>query len=353
MAIKKELFAQLDDKKIYSYTLKNQQGMEVACIDYGCVITSISAPDAKGKLENVVLGFNTLEDYQKYSPYFGAVCGRVAGRITRGQFELNGKKYQLATNNGDHHLHGGLEGFDKVVWNSTTVETDDELTAVFSHLSKDGEEGYPGNVEMTVKYTLTNNNEFIITYEGETDETTLLNVTNHTYFNLSGNAKRDILNHRLELKSDQFLELNNGLVPSGEQLTVEGTPFDFRKGRKIIDGTTSTHPQNQLAGAGYDHPFLLNENNQSEIVLVDDESGRCLMIETDQPCVVLYTGTQLQDDFKIGDVQSRKYLGLCLETQGVPDAINHAHFPSVVLEKDRKYHSQTKYSFGIVEKIGS
>ncbi|MFN7252649.1 MAG: aldose epimerase family protein [Anaerobacillus sp.] len=347
MGIKKEVFAELNGQKVYSYTLRNQLGIEMKCIEYGCIITDILIPDANGTVENIVLGFNTLEEYQKYSPYFGAVCGRVAGRITRGQFELDGKTYQLPVNDGNNHLHGGVAGFDKVVWNSTAIETADGLSVVFTRLSPNGEEGYPGNVEMKVTYTITNDSAFSIKYEAETDETTLLNVTNHTYFNLSGDAKRDILNHSLQLKSNQFVELNAELVPTGEQLSVEGTPFDFRTGRKIIDGATSAHPQNQLAGEGYDHPFLLSENKQNEIILSDEESGRSLVIETDQPCVVLYTGTQLQDDYKIGDVQSRKYLGLCLETQGVPDAINHPHFPSVVLKKGQKYFSETKYSFRV------
>ncbi|OIJ17040.1 galactose mutarotase [Anaerobacillus alkalilacustris] len=346
MKITKDLFAKLKGKSIYAYTLKNSHGMEVTCIDYGCIITKILIPDVNGNTENVVLGFDTLEDYQNYSPYFGAVCGRVAGRISRGQFELNGKTYQLATNNDNNHLHGGIEGFDKVVWSSRVIENEHEGSVIFTYLSKDSEEGYPGNLEVKVTYTLSEDNAFTITYEGETDKTTIVNLTNHTYFNLSGNAKRDILNHQLQLKSDQFIELNDELLPTGEHLPVEGTPFDFREGRKIVDGSYSSHPQNQLAGEGYDHPFLLNENNKEEIILIDEESGRRLVIETDQPCVVLYTGTQLQDHFKIGQTESRKYLGLCLETQGVPDAINHPHFPSIVLEKGEKYFSQTKYSFG-------
>lgn len=349
MAIKKELFATLDGTNIYSFTLTNQHGMELTCINYGCIITKILVPDAKGFIENVVLGFDTLEEYQNHSPYFGAVCGRVAGRITKGQFQLDEQTYQLPTNNGNNHLHGGFTGFDKVVWDATTNTTNEGLSVQFTRVSVDGEEGYPGNLEIKVKYTLTNNNELLITYEGQTDQTTLLNVTNHTYFNLSGNCKQDILQHQLQLKSSQFVELNLELVPTGETLSVTETPFDFRGGRKIIDGANSVHPQNQLAGEGYDHPFLLDENNQSEIILTEEISGRKLVIETDQPCVVLYTGTQLQNDFTIGDVSSRKYLGLCLEAQGVPDAINHSNFPSVVLEKGQKYFSKTKYTFGVCE----
>lgn len=346
MGIKKELFGRLNGQDVYRYTLTNDQGMEVSCIDYGCIITKINVPDEKGKVENVVLGFDTLEEYLKYSPYFGAVCGRVAGRISSGKFSLDGKEYQLATNNGDHHLHGGVTGFDKVVWNTTVAE--DRLAIEFSRLSIDGEEGYPGNLESKVTYTLSNDNTLTINYEAETDKPTLVNLTNHTYFNLSGDAKRDILNHQLQLKSDRFIELSNGLVPTGNQVSVEGTPFDFRNGQKLVNGVNSEHDQNRLVGAGYDHPFLLNTNNDREIVLEDEDSGRRLIIETDQPSVVIYSGNQLQDHYKIGNVQSRKYLGLCLEVQGLPDAINHDHFPSVVLREGETYRSKSTYTFELM-----
>lgn len=346
--IRKEEFGKIDNQVIHSYTLKNVNGMEIKCVEYGCIITDIIVQDKLRNKENVVLGFDTLEEYEKHSPYFGAVCGRVAGRITKGTFQLDRKTYNLAKNNGENHLHGGTQGFDKRVWDSTAKEKDDELSVEFSRVSEHGEEGYPGNVSIKVIYTLTNNNEFTITYEAMTDEDTLLNLTNHTYFNLSGNAKRDILDHRLQLNSFHFVELTEELVPSGDYLTVENTPFDFRKGKRLAEGVTSDHPQNILAGDGYDHPFLINKNHCGEIVLTDEESGRYLIIETDQPCVVVYNGTQLQDDYYIRGVQSKKYLGMCLETQGLPDAINHPHFPSVVLKKGEKYFSKTNYSFGLI-----
>jgi aldose 1-epimerase len=347
MKILKQGFGVLNGQTITAYTLMNDRGMEVTSLDYGCIITRILAHDQNGILENVVLGFDSIEEYVEHSPYFGAVVGRFAGRIKGAEFELNGKTYRLAQNDNGNHLHGGLQGFDKVVWRTELVENEDSVSLVFSYLSRDGEEGYPGNLQMKVTYTLNNNNELIISYEGRSDQTTLLNVTNHSYFNLSGDLRHDILNHHLTIQSSKFLELDEKLIPTGQLPAVEHTPFDFKAGRKIKDGTVSDHPQNILAGKGYDHPFILDENNNNEIVLKDEESGRMLTIETDEPAVVLYTGNQLEDHFSIRDVRGRKYLGLCLETQGLPDSIHHMEFPSNILEKDKVFRSETKYKFSV------
>jgi aldose 1-epimerase len=349
MKIEQQHFGELDGQSVTAYTLINNHGMEVTSIDYGCVITKIIAPDRNGVLENVVLGFDTIEEYVDHSPFFGAIAGRVAGRIKNAEFELNNETYHLAANNNGNHLHGGLKGFDKVIWKTKLIEAEDSVSLQFSYLSKDGEEGYPGNLEIKVTYTLTNENEFIITYIGETDKTTLLNVTNHSYFNLSGDLKRDTVHHRLALKSSKFAELDEKLIPTGELLPVDGTPFDFREGRIILDGIQSEYPQNILAGKGYDHPFLLDVNNEEEITLVDDESGRVLTIETDMPCVVLYSGNQLSgDEFEVRGVPVKNQLGLCLETQGLPDSIHQPHFPSSILEKGDVFKSVTKYKFGTI-----
>ncbi|MEH6991835.1 aldose epimerase family protein [Neobacillus drentensis] len=345
MRVLQEKFADLDGQTVTAYTMVNDNNMEVTSINYGCIITKILVPDRNGVVENVVLGFDTLEEYQKYSPYFGAVCGRHAGRIANGEITLDGTTYHLEKNNNGNHLHGGLQGFDKVVWNAEVREETDSISLQFTYLSKDGEEGYPGNLEMKVTYKLTNDNELEISYQGLSDKRTVLNVTNHSYFNLSGNLKSDILNHTLTLKSERFLELNEALIPTGEILPVEDSSFDFRTGRKIKDGTLTNNPQNIVAGNGYDHPFLLVENNNHEINLYDDESGRGLVIETDQPAVVLYTGNQLGEDLSVRGVTSRNHLGLCLETQGLPDSLHHPHFPSAVLEKDELYKSVTRYKF--------
>jgi aldose 1-epimerase len=347
MKVLQEMFGENDNKIVHSFTLINDHGVEMTCINYGCIITKIITPDKNGALENVVLGYDSLNEYVNGSSFFGAIVGRVAGRIKGGSFDLNGKTYSLAKNENSNHLHGGIKGFDKVVWNAMIIKNDTEVGVEFTYISKDGEEGYPGNLKITVTYILNNDNELSIQYTGISDADTLVNVTNHSYFNLSGNARRDILNHSLMIKSDKFLELNNELLPTGEMLAVEGTPFDFTTERLINTGVISEHPQNKLAGEGYDHPFLLNTNHDEEIVLKEPENGRTLTIETDETGVVVYSGNQLTAEGEIRGVPSRKYLGICLETQGLPDAIHHPHFPSWILEKDQQYSSVTKYKFGI------
>jgi len=345
MDVSQTVFAELDGNEIDQYTICNRNGIRVAFLNYGCIITEISVPDRNGHFENIVLGFDTLEEYIAHSPYFGAVIGRVAGRIKKGSFKLGGKHYQLPQNEGENHLHGGYKGFSDVVWDAEIVKRDGEAGVRFAYLSRDGEEGYPGKVKIQVTYLLNEQNEFKILYDGETDQDTLLNVTNHSYFNLNGNVKRDVQEHVLAMKSGQYLELAPDLLPTGKILNVENTPFDFRKGRRIRAGVESIHQQNILAGHGYDHPFLLEANRDREIILADEKSGRQLIVETDQPCVVVYSGNQLMDNFQIRGAQSKKHLGICLETQGFPDAIHHEHFPSVVLRKGESYHSETCYTF--------
>jgi aldose 1-epimerase len=346
MKVIQEVFGQINNQTVNSFTLVNDHGFELTCINYGCVITKIITPDNKGNFENIVLGYDTLEEYLDGRYFFGTVVGRVAGRIKGGSFELGGNIYTLAKNENNNHLHGGNKGFDKVLWDASVTENDEVASVQFSYLSPDGEEGYPGNVNVKVTYTVNNNNELTIQYSGLSDEKTLLNMTNHSYFNLSGNIKRDILNHSLSIKSDKFLALNGDLLPTGELLDVEGTPFDFTSDRFIQSGVDSDHPQNKLAGHGYDHPFLLTSNHDKEIILKDSESGRILTIETDEPGVVVYSGNQMKSEGEIYGVPSRKYLGICLETQGLPDAIHHPNFPSWVLEKDQEYTTVTKYKFG-------
>lgn len=344
MEVIQRKFGRIDQQTVHLFIVRNDNGAEIACIDYGCIITKIIVPDIYGKFENIVLGFDTLGEYLRYSPYFGAVVGRAAGRIKNGEFDLNGKKYSLTQNEGYNHIHGGVRGLSHVLWDTTIIEKENEAGVEFTYISPDGEEGYPGTLNMKVTYRLTNKNELVISYDGIADETTLLNITNHSYFNLSGNLKRDILDHIVTLGSDDFIELDHELLPTGQITNVEDSPFDFRKGRKLSDGVYSSYSQNVLAGNGYDHPFLL-KNQQREIELKDELSGRKLIVETDQPSIVLYTGNQLTNDFQIRGKDSGKYMGVCLETQAPPDAIHHPHFPSVVLEEKKPYHSETKYSF--------
>ena len=349
MIIEKKIFGYRQSQPVYLYTIKNDRGMEFSCTNYGCIITKIAVPDIEDKIENIVLSFDSLEEYEKYSSsYFGAVVGRFAGRINGGKFSLDGREYQITQNEGENHLHGGKRGFSNRVWKSCILEKENEVSIHFSHISPNGEEGYPGNLEMKVVYTITNENELYIEYKGTADQMTILNVTNHTYFNLSGDLKRDIQHHTLMIDSDSILELDEKLIPTGLMLDVEDTVFDFRKGRLIYTGIQAPHPQIIQASNGYDHPFILNKENLDEIVLVDSDSGRKLEISTDECCVILYTGNMLGEGYQFKGVPSKNYLGLCLETQGPPDSVNHSHFKSAVLEKDKLYHSKTKYHFTLV-----
>ncbi|GAM16274.1 aldose epimerase family protein [Mesobacillus selenatarsenatis] len=343
MEVLKERFGQIGSQPVHSFTLRNDHGMEVTAINYGCIITKMNVPDRDGEFENIVLGHDTLDEYHK-DPYFlGAVVGRVAGRLKGGSFELDGKNFTLAKNDNTSHLHGGLKGFDKVLWDAKVI--DDGV--LFSYLSRDGEEGYPGNLYIEVTYRLNNDNELSIQYRAQTDQKTLLTVTNHSYFNLSGNMKRDVLNHSLQLKSSRFLELDEEFLPTGSFLDVKDTPFDFTKGGMVKAGAESNHSQNVLVGNGYDHPFILDVNHDHEIVLKDPESGRTLTVETDEPAVVVYSGNSLKAEGDFRGVPSRKHLGICLETQAFPDSIHHPHFPSMVLDKGEMYSSITKYKFGL------
>ena len=342
MEVTQKTLGIVDEKEMVEFILKNERGLSVSALNFGCIITKIETPDRNGKVQNVVLGFDSVEEYVKNPPYFGAVVGRVAGRIKGAEFFLDGQSYHLDKNDGNNHLHGGTSGWSKVVWEAAAFSKSDVCGVCFTYKSSDGEGGYPGNVNARVTYTLNNHNEFTIQYEADTDQTTLINMTNHTYFNLSGDLERDVLGHVLKMDSDQFLELNDELLPTGDYIDVSGTAFDFTSGRKITEGAESNHPQNLLAGGGYDHPFLLNGG---KIRLEDEESGRVVEILTDAPSVVLYTGNQLGEDLLVYGGKARKYLGLCLETQGLPDAIHHPSFPSIVVKKDQPFTSKTTFTF--------
>jgi aldose 1-epimerase len=332
-------FGTLDGKEVKAYTLKSAGGAELTCMEYGCMITEINVPDQYGNVENIVLGFDTLEEYVDHSPYFGCIVGRSAGRIKHAEFEIDGVPYHLSKNDGENNLHGGPNGFHQVIWDSAVEKTDSEVKIIFSYLSPNGEEGFPGNLDVNVTYTFNDQNELLITYKAVSDQKTIVNVTNHSYFNLSGNLKRTILDHELTLPSDRFLELDGALLPTGKVIPVEGTVFDFQNGRRVSEGIESGHPQTVIVGGGFDHPFLLNPEGQ--ICLVDHTSGRKLEIETEESAVVLYSGNMLPDDFSIRGVRSQKHLGLCLETQKPPGAMD-----SLVVEKDQVYLSRTKYRFG-------
>ncbi|MFD2630159.1 aldose epimerase family protein [Oceanobacillus kapialis] len=347
MEVKKEQIGEIDRNPVYAFTLKNDHGVEITCINYGCIITKMITPDKQGNFENIVLGYDTLEEYMMDSTYLGAVIGRVGGRIKDAQFELDGEIYTLSKNEKDNHIHGGIKGFNRVIWDAEMLKKGDIAGVQFKYFSPDGEEGYPGNLEVKVSYSLNNENEFVIRYDAMTDKKTPLSMTNHSYFNLSGNLRRDILDHTLKLKSEKFLELDPALIPTGEMLHVGNTPFDFTHERSIKSGTVSTHPQNVLVGEGYDHPFCLSNNHNEEIVLKDSESGRTLIMETDEVGVIVYSGNSLRNEGNVRGVPMRKHLGICLETQGLPNAVNQPAFPSIIIDRGQKYNSVTKYRFGI------
>ncbi|WP_373953198.1 aldose epimerase family protein [Exiguobacterium acetylicum] len=331
---------QLLEKELIRHTLR-QEGIEVTLWNYGGIIQDIRTTDRDGHLESVVLGLETVKDYQQHSPYFGAIVGRVAGRIGQARFEVAGQVYPLVANDGANHLHGGIQGFDQA-WFDVIEATD---TLFHLHLnSPDGEEGYPGTVTLDVYYRL-EGTTLTLEMTAVTDQTTPLNLTNHTYFNLSGNAKRDVLDHVLTLPSDCYLPVQPDGLPTGEQRDVSGTPFDFRNGQSIRDGITLEHPETIAVGNGYDHPFILREDT---LRLVDPVSGRIVDVTTNQPAVVLYTGTQLLTDYTVHGVPARPSLGLCLEAQVHPNAVHESDFPSILLSPGETYHWKTAYHFGVI-----
>jgi aldose 1-epimerase len=330
------------------YTLTNQNGLEVAITNYGGAVVSIKAPDRNGNLADVVLGFDTLDGYLKEHPYFGSLIGRYGNRIGKGRFTLNGVAYVLARNNGENHLHGGLKGFDKVVWKPVEPAAKDAQTLVLSYLSKDGEEGYPGNLSVTVTYSLNDANELRIDYAATTDKDTVVNLTNHSYFNLAGQGQGDILGHEVMTNADRFTPVDAGLIPTGELRSVEGTPFDFRKPTAIGARINQADQQLKL-GRGYDHNFVLNRETEGLALaarVTEPGSGRVLEVLTTEPGLQFYTGNFLDGTIrgKGGKVYGQRY-GFCLETQHFPDSPNKPRFPSTVLKPGQRYQSTTVYRF--------
>jgi aldose 1-epimerase len=327
------------------YKITNGNGMRVSLLNFGGIITEILVPDRSGVFENVVLGYKNLSDYEQNPNYFGAITGRVAGRIQDASFTLDDDTYSLESNEGSHHLHGGPSGFHQVVWEASTFQTADRVGVKLMHASEDGDGGYPGNLNTTVTYTLTNHNELILDYSATTDKTTALTITNHSYFNLSGNLAETIQNHIVTMDSDEFVELDKELIPTGKKIDVTDTPFDFRLDRKIADGIQSTYEQNLVAKNGYDHYFLFNQTNDEQISVREETSGRMMNVKTNQPGVVMYTSTNLEEGFQLAERNSEKYLGVCFETQSSPASLHHEGFPTVILKADETYEKQTVFTF--------
>jgi aldose 1-epimerase len=341
-------FGELTDGTPMSlYALENRSGAIMKVINYGGIITSLIMPDRNGKMGDVVLGYDSLEGYVTNNPYFGALIGRYGNRIAKGKFSLDGKAYTLAVNNGPNHLHGGIKGFDKVIWNIEQHKVEEGVALKLTYQSKDMEEGYPGNLNVQVIYTLTDDNELKIDYKATTDKKTIVNLTQHTYFNLSG-PSRDITSHELFLNADKFLPVDKTLIPTGELKDVSNTPFDFRKPRLIGEQINNKDEQLKF-GNGYDHCWVINKakdglNHVGS--LYDSISGREVTIYTTEPAVQFYSG-----NFLDGSITGKNNIvynfrtGLCLETQHYPNSPNNKDFPSVVLNPGETYNTETVYKF--------
>jgi aldose 1-epimerase len=329
------------------FTLSNRQGVKVAFTNYGGIITHLHTPDRHGQLGDIVLGYDKLDDYLALNPFFGALVGRFGNRIAQGRFTLKGKEYQLAQNNGRNHLHGGKVGFDKVLWAAEPFSTPSAVGVKLRYISPDGEEGYPGTLAVTVVYTLTDDNTFQIDYQATTDQATILNLTNHTYFNLAGQG--NILNHTMMIAADAFTPVDDTLIPTGEIRAVEGTPFDFRTPTRI--GARIDQEDAQLRyGGGYDVNWVINGTPgefRPAAKVGDEKSGRTLEVHTTQPGVQFYSGNMLTDLTGKAGMAYHRRSGLCLETQHFPDSPNQPNFPSTVLEPGDSYTETTVWKFGV------
>jgi len=351
--ISKEGFGKTaDGQSVDLYTLTNRNGMQAKITNYGGIVTTLTAPDRNKKYADVVLGFNDLDNYLKGGPYFGALIGRYGNRIAKGRFTLNGVEYKLAVNNGENHLHGGVKGFDKVVWTAQPMNTKRGAALSLTYLSKDGEEGYPGNLTVKVVYTLTNNDELRIDYTASTDKDTVTNLTHHSYFNLAGEGNGDILKHQLTLNANQFTPTDEGSIPTGELRKVEGTPFSFLKPMTIGDRIDGNDQQLQF-GKGYDHNWVVNGpagTLRQAATVYEPTTGRVMQVWTTEPGVQFYTGNFLDGTLtgKSGKAYQRRF-GLCLETQHFPDSPNHPKFPTTTLRKGAIYKSTTIYRFSALK----
>lgn len=332
-------WGEADGKKVELFTLTNDNGTTVTITNYGGTVTSFITPDKNGKKSSIVIGFDSLAPYLRKPPFFGALVGRYGNRIGDAKFTLDGKTYQLAANDGKNHLHGGLKGFDKVVWDAS-VASDSIPSLSLHYISKDGEEGYPGNLDVTVNYTLNNDDGLKIEYNATTDKATPVNLTNHSYFNLTGDVNNTILDHTLMIDADNYTPVDSTLIPTGEIKSVKGTPFDFTTPKKI------GKDMDQVKG-GYDHNFVLNKTDSSlgKIVEVSDSiSGRTMEVYTTQPGVQFYTGNFLDGSLLNHDGKPiKQHTAFCLETQHFPDSPNKPKFPSTILQPGEKYHSVTIY----------
>lgn len=333
-------------ESVQEFTLKNSSGSFVKIINFGGIVTQLHVPDKKGVLADVVLGFETLEPYLEKSPYFGAIIGRYGNRIAGARFQLNGKTYELAANNGANNLHGGPIGFDKRIWQTETFVDANGPVLKLSLFSQNGDQGFPGNLDVTVTYQFTEQNELVVDYYATTDQTTLVNLTQHSYFNLAGHG--DILQHQMQIFSDRVVDIDDVQIPLGNLMPVEGTPFDFRQSKPIGLDINQSHQQ-IVNGVGYDHTFVINQRQYKQMTLAarvtEPESGRVLEVLTEEPGVQFYSGNYLDGSLK-GKGRTYQYrTGFCLEPQHYPDSPNQPQFPSVVLNPGEEYKTKTIFRF--------
>lgn len=345
LTVQSEPYGETEDgKPITQFTLQNEAGLQVRLINFGATVTAVLTPDRDGKLANINVGYNELASYERPGPYFGATVGRYANRIANGKFSLDGKEYTLATNNGKNHLHGGVVGFNRKVWKAEPVEGPTAVGVKFTYVSPDGEEGYPGTLTTTVTYSLTNKNELKVDYTATTDAPTVLNLTNHNYWNLSGVNSGKILEHVVQLNADKYLPVDETAIPLGEQAPVAGTPMDFLKPHPIGDHITET----VNGGGGYDHCYVLSTGGSTENVaatVFDPKSGRVLEISTTEPGIQFYTGNFL--DGKAESAGNEKQGAFCLEANHFPDSPNHPDFPTTVLRPGETYKQTTIHKFSV------
>ncbi|MFO7867661.1 MAG: aldose epimerase family protein [Candidatus Aminicenantes bacterium] len=347
MFIEKSIFGRHPDgREVDLYTLANGRGMKTGIMTYGATVVFLEVPDRHGNSADITLGHDSLEGYLEASPYFGAIVGRYANRIAEGRFTLDDKEYELAANDGKNHLHGGLRGFDKVIWEAEAAEKENAVGVTFRYSSPHGEEGYPGNLDCSVTYWLTEDGELKLEYHAVTDKATPVNLTHHSYFNLAGQGNGDILGHELMLNADKYTPVNDQLIPTGEIKPVKGTPFDFTSPHTIGERI------HQVPG-GYDHNFVLKSNGEKPAPaarVYEPESGRVMEIHTTEPGIQFYSGNFLDGTItgKSGKVYHQHY-GFCLETQHFPDSPNHPHFPPTILRPGEAHTSTTVYKFGVKE----
>jgi aldose 1-epimerase len=350
ISIQKEKFGEVNGAPVEIYTLINESGAKARITNYGAIVQSLFVPDRNNKFEDIVLGYDSLSGYLRVNPYFGAIVGRYGNRIGKGEFSLDGESFQLSINNGNNHLHGGVSGFDKKVWEAEEVKSDLGPALKLTYFSADMEEGYPGNLTLSVIYTLTNDNKLRIDYSATTDKKTILNPTHHSYFNLTGDSNNTILDHKLMINADKFTPVDRELITTGELSDVEGTPMDFREPTSI--GLRINDDNEQLKfGGGYDHNWVLNNYDgtlQKVASLYDSTSGRFMELYTDEPGLQFYSGNFLDGSItgKNGVVYNYRS-GLCLEAQHFPDSPNKENFYPVVLNPGEVYEQTTIYKFSI------